>query len=319
MNETTKTTKRTQMTQGAIQTAQIAQGEIQTVQMEPDEMPPHQTAKDDFIMRPTIDVCFAGLMENAKVRKGFCAAILKVLPDTIRDTQLLPTHLHRDYADDKLGILDVRVRLLDGLQINMEMQVKYFEFWDERALFYLCKMFAEQLRIGESYEKLKKCIHVSILDFIHFPNDTECCRTIGLLDKKTKALYSDKLELQILELKKLPEEIRTGEDIVNWMRFFNGKSKEEFERMAKTSEYLGEAYEALQKLSADDIKRLEYEEREKALKDYNTQMGSAERRGIKKGIHLAKQVLSLHVLEKSEQEIAAECGCTVEEVREILE
>ena len=63
----------------------------------------------------------------------------------------------------------------------------------------------------------------------------------------------------------------------------------------------------------------EYEEREKALKDYNTQMGSAERRGIKKGIHLAKQVLSLHVLGKSEQEIAAECGCTVEEVREILE
>lgn len=108
-------------------------------------------------------------------------------------------------------------------------------------------------------------------------------------------------------------------DVSCYDDFFNGKNKEEFERMAKTSEYLGEAYEALQKLSADDIKRLEYEEREKALKDYNTQMGSAERRGIKKGIHLAKQVLSLHVLEKSEQEIAAECGCTVEEVREILE
>lgn len=107
------------------------------------------------------------------------------------------------------------------------------------------------------------------------------------------------------------------------MRFFNGKSKEEFERMAKTSEYLGEAYEALQKLSADDIKRLEYEEREKALKDYNTQIGSAERRGekrgIKKGIRLTKQVLSLHDLGKSEQEIAVGCGCTVAEVREILE
>ena len=277
------------------------------------------TTNNDFIMRPTVDVCFASLMENTKVRKGFCAAILRVSPDKIKDTELLPTHLHRDYADDKLGILDVRVRLLDGLQINMEMQVKYFEFWDERALFYLCKMFAEQLRTGDSYEKLKKCIHVSILDFIHFPEDTDCYRTIELLNRKTNALYSDKLELQILELKKLPKEIKTGEDIVNWMRFLKGKSKEDFERMANTSEYLGEAYEALQKLSADDIKRLEYEEREKALKDYNTQMGSAERRGIKKGIHLAKQVLSLHVLEKSEQEIAAECGCTVEEVREILE
>lgn len=278
-----------------------------------------QTAKDDFIMLPTIDVCFAGLMENAKVRKGFCAAVLRVSPDTIRETELLPTHLRRNYAGDKLGILDVRVRLLDGLQVNMEMQVKYFEFWDERALFYLCKMFSEQLKNGESYEKLKKCIHVSILDFIHFPDDTEFCRTIGLLDKKTNTLYSDKLELQILELKKLPEDIKTGEDIVNWMRFFNGKSKEDFERMAKTSEYLGEAYDALQKLSADDIKRLEYETREKALKDYNTQMGSAEKRGIKKGIRLTKQVLSLHALGKSEQEIADECGSTVGEVREILE
>lgn len=45
----------------------------------------------------------------------------------------------------------------------------------------------------------------------------------------------------------------------------------------------GEAYEALQKLSADDLKRLEYEAREKALKDYNTQMSSSEKRGIKIG------------------------------------
>lgn len=132
--------------------------------------------------------------------------------------------------------------------------------------------------------------------------------------------------LQILELKKLPGEVRTGDDIVNWMRFFKGKSKEEFERMAKTSEYLGEAYEALQKLSADDQKGLEYEAREKALKDYNTQMGSAERRGekrgekrgIKKGIHLTKRVLSLQAQGKSEQEIIAECGITAEEAREIL-
>ncbi len=26
---------------------------------------------DNFIMLPTVDFCFAGLMENAKVRKGF--------------------------------------------------------------------------------------------------------------------------------------------------------------------------------------------------------------------------------------------------------
>ena len=175
--------------------------------------------QEDFIMHPTNDVCFAGLMENPTVRKGFCAAVMRVKPEEVEETELLPTHLHREYADDKLGILDVRVRLKNGTQINMEMQVKYYEFWDERALFYLCKMFAEQIKTGDSYEKLKKCIHVSILDFIHFPEDTDCYRTIELLNRKTNALYSDKLELQILELKKLPKEIKTGEDIVNWMRF----------------------------------------------------------------------------------------------------
>ena len=185
------------------------------------------------MMSPKVDVCFAGLMENPNVRKGFCAAILRVPPETIETTELLPVHLQRNYADDKLGILDVHVRMMDGAQINMEMQVKKYEFWDERTLFYLCKMFSNQLKAGESYGKLKKCIHVSILDFIHFTKDKRFYRRIGFCDRKTKKLYSDKLEIQVLELKKLPKKIKTGEDIVNWMCFFNGKSKEEFQQMAK--------------------------------------------------------------------------------------
>lgn len=53
--------------------------------------------------------------------------------------------------------------------------------------------------------------------------------------------------------------------------------------MAKTNEYLDEAYQTLLNLSADEQKRLEYEAREKALKDYNTQISSAEKRGRKAG------------------------------------
>lgn len=53
--------------------------------------------------------------------------------------------------------------------------------------------------------------------------------------------------------------------------------------MAKTNEYLDEAYHTLVHLSADEKKRLEYENREKVLKDYNTQISSAEQRGMKIG------------------------------------
>lgn len=278
--------------------------------------------QEDFIMLPTNDVCFAGLMENPTVRKGFCAAVMRVHPDEIGKTELLPTHLQRENADDKLGILDVRVRMKNGTQINMEMQVKYFDFWDERALFYLSKMFSEQLKHGDSYEKLQKCIHVSILDFIRFPGDENCYRTIHFRDDATNEIYNRKMELQILELKKLSKTILPKEDIIHWMRFFNGKNKEEFEHMAQTNEYLGEAYEALQRLSADDKKRLEYEARDKALKDYNTQMSSAEKRGIeigeKRGIQLACKVFRLHSQGFSAEEIAAECNISAEKVHEIL-
>ena len=59
--------------------------------------------------------------------------------------------------------------------------------------------------------------------------------------------------------------------------------------MAKTNEYLDEAYNTLLQLSADDKKRLEYEAREKALKDYNTQIKSAEKRGLKAGEEIGRK------------------------------
>lgn len=98
-------------------------------------------ANNDFIMLPTVDFCFKELMQNPKVRQGFVAALLKVAPETVEETTLLPTILSRDSEEDKLGILDVRIKLDDGTQIDMEMQVAQFDAWKNRIIFYLCKMY----------------------------------------------------------------------------------------------------------------------------------------------------------------------------------
>ncbi len=239
---------------------------------------------NDYIMLPTVDFCFKELMQNPKVRQGFIAALLKVDPKMITKTTLLPTFLSRDSADGKLGILDVRVKLINGTQIDMEMQVAFFDAWQNRILFYLCKMYTEQMKKGDDYNVLQKCLHVSILDFNHFPDDEECYRTITLRDNKTGELYSDLLEIQILELKKLPKELPDDDDIISWMRFFSGKRKEDFQKMADTNEYIGEAYDTLMELSADEKKRLEYEAREKAIRDYNAGMTYSRKRGEEIGM-----------------------------------
>ena len=46
-----------------------------------------------------------------------------------KETRLLPTVLRKEYEDDKYGILDVRVEMHDGTQIDFEMQVEEFDFW----------------------------------------------------------------------------------------------------------------------------------------------------------------------------------------------
>lgn len=72
--------------------------------------------------------------------------------------------------------------------------------------------------------------------------------------------------------------------------------------MAKKDEYIEEAYNELKKLSLDDQKRLEYELRQKAVRDHNMMMKSAEKRGLeigekrgfeigeKRGVEIGKEI-----------------------------
>ena len=244
---------------------------------------------DNFIMLPTVDFCFKELMKNPKVRKGFVGAILGKDPKIIRKTILVPTDLQKESEDDKLGILDVLVELDDGVKMNMEMQVPYFEFWTHRVLFYMGKVYVGQIKKGDDYDRLRKCIHVSILDFVHFPQDQRCYRKIVFCDAETGAQYTDLLELHILELRKLPAQDQNEDGIIRWMRFLGGKKREEFEDMAKKDEYIEAAYDELKKLSLDEQKRLEYELREKAIRDHNSLMKSAQRLGQKRGEEIGEK------------------------------
>ena len=80
--------------------------------------------------------------------------------------------------------------------------------------------------------------------------------------------------------------------------------------MAKQNEYMEEAVNTLFELSADEKKRLEYEAREKAIRDYNSQMNSARQSGladgIEQGIELTLKVLGLKAEGKSAEQIADE-------------
>lgn len=100
--------------------------------------------------------------------------------------------------------------------------------------------------------------------------------------------------------------------------------------MAGTDEDIQEAYDTLVQMSADEKKQMEYEAREKALRDYQSQMKSAENAGFKKGeqtgfqkgeqagVEKAKRIFQLNAQGKTITEIADICQMTEPEVRKIL-
>ena len=141
--------------------------------------------------------------------------------------------------------------------------------------------------------------------------DKKCFRKIVFCDSEAGEQYTDQMELHILELKKLPPEDQSEDGIIRWMRFLRGKSRKEFEEMAKKDEYIEEAYNELKKLSLDEQKRLEYELRQKAVRDHNMMMKSAEKRGLeigeKRGLEIGEK-RGLEIGEKRGIEIGKKQG-----------
>lgn len=93
--------------------------------------------------------------------------------------------------------------------------------------------------------------------------------------------------------------------------------------MAGTSEYIEEAYRELERMSADERARLEYEARQKAIRDHDAIMSSAwetgMEKGLQQGIRQERQDIVFRMLEKGmDPEVIADLtGTDVEEIREL--
>ncbi len=238
---------------------------------------------DNFIMSPKVDFAFKELMRDETVRKGFLSAVLGIKDTDIKKTVLLNTNLPKIHEDEKQGILDVRLTMNNNTEIDIEIQLAYMKAWADRSTFYVSKMLVEQVGINKKYSNIKKCIGINILDFDYI-KDTQRFHTVYHLREDTEHIkYTDVMEIHIVELPKLPQN-NDGTDLYSWIKFIKSNDKEEFEMLAKQSQYLKKAYETLEEISADQQKRLEYTARQKALYDYNTLMEENYERGIEEGV-----------------------------------
>ena len=219
----------------------------------------------------TNDFAFKKTFRNKIALTGLLSSLLDLPPQEIVSLEFPDTFLHGEYAQDREGILDVRVHLNHSKKINIEIQILPYAYWEERSLFYISRMYAEDFLKGQDYGALESCIHISILGFPrkeaeHFYS------VIRLMDEKTGHVYSDKMSLRVLYLSQLDtcseEEKRT--EVYHWAKLITAQDWRVLKEMAKRNKYMEKAVEEMERLNADKELRYLYLQRLKAASDKTT-------------------------------------------------
>ena len=71
-------------------------------------------------------------------------------------------------ADDLAGkfiILDVLASDAQQAQYNVEIQVRRYDAWRHRGLYYLSRLLSQQLQSGHLYDQLRPVVGLHLLDF----------------------------------------------------------------------------------------------------------------------------------------------------------
>ena len=257
------------------------------------------------------DDSFKQLFFNDEVRRYFISDALGIPVEEIRSVRLANTFLWKQFRWQKQGILDVLLELNGDSRVNVELQIKMLACWDRRSIFYVSKLFSENLRIGQDYTKLKRCIGISILGF-NLDENPKYHRIFRLRDEDGEE-YSDLIEIQVIELKKL----LSGKDPMDdWILLFNAKTKEELDMLEAKTKNRGilEAIKEVRVMSLGQRWKMMYDARMKLIRDQHAREDYVREEGREQGI---EQGRTIHMIQLIQRKLKK--GWTLEEIAEDLE
>lgn len=271
------------------------------------------------LLDPKIDFVFKkifGSEKHPRVLISFLNAILKPI-NPISNVEIRNSDLEKEFLDDKFSRLDIKARTNKNEIINIEIQLKIpfghlvndipsLPFQEhpllkneynmiKRSLYYWSKMYEEQLNEGDDYSKLERTICINILNFKYLDNN-RFHNGYRLKEIETNEELTNIQEIHFIEIPKLSEDSDEKDMLVAWMEFLKNPESEKVRSLELTISEIREAKDELIRISNDKEQRLLYEMRSKTLKDKNSALNEAERKGIEKGIEkVAKNLLDMGI------------------------
>ena len=111
-------------------------------------------------------------------------------------------------------------------------------------------MVGEQISEGMSYNKLKRVISIVITDFVFIKENDSYYNRYRFYDRNTKSEFSDIIEINTLEIPKLPQ---SSDNTIRWLwlKFLGVTREEELEVLAQIDPEIKKVIHVLEKISQD--------------------------------------------------------------------
>ena len=246
-----------------------------------------------------------GREERKRITLSFLNAVLdRKESKELTDITFIDREFDPQFEEDKLSQLDIYGIASDGSQINIEVQLMNLYNMQKRTLYYWARMY-QTLRKGEAYQQLSPSITINLLNFSLLPQKSPH-NMYGLYDIVSGHRLTEDLEIHFLEIPKFKlKSVKEMKRLEKWLAYFSNKLNErETEELAMSEVAIKEAIQAEHIFMQSDVERWQYEQREKAMRDYLSAMTSSRDEGLQEGrregrregiLDMARSLLALNV------------------------
>ena len=241
-------------------------------------------------INPKVDFVFRLLFGTDKNKDLLISLINSVVEPDIKIVDVIiknPFNL-AERTEFKESILDIKAVDQNGTWYDVEMQLTPHSLYGRRAIYYLAKVYVDQLASGEDYSRLNPTIGIHFLDFRYF-DDERVVRHFVLKDSETneapEALSG--LRLYFVEMAKFDKdwpELRSALD--RWVAFLNRALELDRSRLPaglQVDPAIAKAAAELDRIGASDEEREIYEGRVKVLMIDQIQLKDAREEGEQLG------------------------------------
>lgn len=139
-------------------------------------------------------------------------------------------------------------------------------------------MYTDELFVGQHYERLKKCVSISILNFNLL--DGEENHSVYTLKNQSGRELTDLFEVHIIELQK---QFQKENPVNDWIRLFNAREDEDLAMIKRQNLGIEEAVKVVKQMSLRKRIKWEFEQRQKDWRDRHAQDEYVKEQGRQEG------------------------------------